>query len=69
MTKNLSAMMTLEAAVIVPIFFLIIFASVGLATDMFSEINVAAENITENKNIDAVKNFRYINIGEDLVSF
>ena len=62
-------MMTLESAVIIPIFFLIVFVSVGIATDMYETIDASSKDIEENEKIDAVKNFRYINIGEDIVSF
>lgn len=60
--------MTLEAAVIVPVFFLIIYGSVGLSVDMYETIETSSNAIEENEQIDAVKNFRHINIGEDLVS-
>lgn len=66
--KRLPGMMTLEAAVIVPVFFLIIYGSVGLSIDMYENIETSANAIEENEQIDAVKNFRHINIGEDLVS-
>lgn len=66
--KRLSGMMTLEAAVIVPVFFLIIYGSVGLSVDMYETIETSSNAIEENEQIDAVKNFRHINIGEDLVS-
>lgn len=67
--KGMPAMMTLEAAVIVPVFFLIIYGSVGISVDMYQEIELSANAIEDNCNIDAVKNFRHINIGEDIVSF
>lgn len=67
--KRLPAMMTLEAAVIVPVFFLIIYGSIGLSVDMYEVIEVSANKIEDNESIDAVKNFRHITIGEDLVSF
>jgi len=63
------AMMTIEAAVIVPVFFLIIYGSVGLSIDMYEAIEISANAIEDNMAIDAVKNFRHINIGEDIVSF
>lgn len=66
--KRLSGIMTLEAAVIVPVFFLIIYGSVGLSVDMYETIETSSNAIEENEQIDAVKNFRHINIGEDLVS-
>lgn len=65
---RIPALMTLEAAVIVPVFFLIVYGSVGISVSMYEEIEMSANEITANNEIDAVKNFRYINIGQDLVS-
>ena len=36
---------------------------------MYETIDASSKDIEENEKIDAVKNFRYINIGEDMVSF
>lgn len=66
--KRYSGMMTLEAAVIVPVFFFIIYGSIGLSVDMYENIEASSNAIEENEQIDAVKNFRHVNIGEDLVS-
>ena len=65
--RHIEASFTLEAAILVPIFLLIIVLSVRGAISLYDE-TLEMTTVTENLKIDQVNDFRLYAFGEDITS-
>ncbi len=65
---EVGANFTIEAAILVPIFLLVIMLGVKGAVNLYEE-TVEMAIIEGNIEIDSVKNFRMYAFGEDIISF